>query len=331
VPGHMVYATGSDPGVLIMANWPAREDSAVATMNVYTSQAECSLDPTDIDFGSLDLGEETLRQLTITNTGSDLLAGDVPASCGVFEIVAGSGPFSLAGGQSHEVTIRFAPEQEGLFSCQLDLGNGICSLVPINGIGHQEPVGTAADPPDARAVAGGVLLHWHYSQGTFDGFLVYRRPAGESARRLTEQPLAGWNGEMEYLDATDGIAPGTLVFYSYGMVRAGQEIGRSGEVSARTNGVPPASMALHPVFPNPFNPVTHISFDLEGPGPVRLEIYDVSGQRIRVLLDEPLPGGSHARQWDGRDNEGRRVPSGAYYCRLTSGRLTAFQKMLLIK
>lgn len=96
---------------------------------------------------------------------------------------------------------------------------------------------------------------------------------------------------------------------------------------------PPAAAAavLYPVYPNPFNPLTTLRFELRQAGPVRLTVYDVAGCRVRLLVDEQLPAAVHERQWDGEDDTGRPVPSGAYYAQLIAGGVSVMQKMLLLK
>ena len=73
---------------------------------------------------------------------------------------------------------------------------------------------------------------------------------------------------------------------------------------------------LAPNAPNPFNPSTVISYRLDVEGPVRLEIYNLLGQRIRALVDEVQAAGAYQVQWDARDAAARRVSSGVYFIRL---------------
>jgi hypothetical protein len=75
-------------------------------------------------------------------------------------------------------------------------------------------------------------------------------------------------------------------------------------------------LVLKPVYPNPFNPHTTISFTLGVDGPVRLSIHDVQGRRLRVVLDHALSAGNHDVTWDGRGESGRELPSGVYFARL---------------
>jgi len=75
--------------------------------------------------------------------------------------------------------------------------------------------------------------------------------------------------------------------------------------------------AVGPNYPNPFNPSTTIPVTLENGGPARLEVYDVSGRRVRVLHRGELPAGRHEFSWDGRDDRGVAVSSGVYLARFS--------------
>jgi hypothetical protein len=83
--------------------------------------------------------------------------------------------------------------------------------------------------------------------------------------------------------------------------------------------------------PNPFNPRTTIRFELASATPVDLRIFDVHGRNVRALLDASLSEGPHAVGWDGRDDAGRQLPSGAYYYRLTTSSTSATRRMLMLK
>ncbi len=83
--------------------------------------------------------------------------------------------------------------------------------------------------------------------------------------------------------------------------------------------------------PNPFNPRTTLSFDLESAGLLRLEVFDLQGRLLRVLAEGKLSAGSHQRRWDGRDAAGRPLPSGVYFARLQGERDTLVIKLLLLK
>ena len=73
---------------------------------------------------------------------------------------------------------------------------------------------------------------------------------------------------------------------------------------------------LAPNAPNPFNGNTVIPYRLDADGPVRLEIYNLLGQRIRTLVDEAQTAGVYRVHWDARDAAGRSVATGIYFTRL---------------
>lgn len=102
------------------------------------------------------------------------------------------------------------------------------------------------------------------------------------------------------------------------------------ENPVRTGAVP-SSTRLMGNLPNPFNPTTEIRFDLSKRVTVSLEIYNVSGQRVRTLSAGSLPAGSHAVTWDGRDDTGTSVSSGVYFYRLQAGEFTESKRMTLIR
>jgi hypothetical protein len=92
-----------------------------------------------------------------------------------------------------------------------------------------------------------------------------------------------------------------------------------------------ATPALAPNHPNPFNPSTSVRFALPTAGPVRLTVYDLSGRRVRTLVDGDLPAGEHVRRWDGRDQRGVAVASGMYVLRLEADGTVRTRKAALIK
>ena len=93
----------------------------------------------------------------------------------------------------------------------------------------------------------------------------------------------------------------------------------------------PAAFALQPNFPNPFNPATTIPYQLAVDAPVRLEVFDILGQKIKTLVAEKQPAGFHRAVWDSRDDGGRPVAAGVYFYRLQAGDFNRVSKLLLLK
>lgn len=93
----------------------------------------------------------------------------------------------------------------------------------------------------------------------------------------------------------------------------------------------PQGYRLSQNYPNPFNSGTTIKYHLPKAGKVSVEVYDISGQEIRVLVDGENTAGEHQVIWDGRDRYGNQVPSGLYLYQLRLGSYCEVKKMLLIK
>jgi hypothetical protein len=96
-------------------------------------------------------------------------------------------------------------------------------------------------------------------------------------------------------------------------------------------GTVPQSFKLYQSTPNPFNPMTTIRFDLPTAQSVELTIFNVDGRRIKTLVNEQMPAGSHAVIWDGRDETGQRVASGTYFYRIQAGPYGGTDRMVLVK
>ena len=89
--------------------------------------------------------------------------------------------------------------------------------------------------------------------------------------------------------------------------------------------------SLHGNYPNPFNPSTNVSFSLAVSSLVRIEIYNIKGQMVRVLVDEYFSAGVHSVTWDGLDDKGHSVGSGMYFCRMSAGDFVDVKRMTVLK
>ncbi len=94
-----------------------------------------------------------------------------------------------------------------------------------------------------------------------------------------------------------------------------------------TSRVVPVALLLGAPAPNPFRAATSLSYALPKAGPVRLSIFDLSGRRVRELVDQVVGAGVYQASWDGRDEGGRLLPSGIYYCRLEAAGDAANEKV----
>ena len=93
----------------------------------------------------------------------------------------------------------------------------------------------------------------------------------------------------------------------------------------------PASYALEQNYPNPFNMDTEIVYQLPEAVHVNLIIYNLMGQKIKMLVSRNESAGRYEVQWDGRDEQGHEIPSGVYIYRLETSQFSDIKKMIIIK
>ncbi|MBU1064791.1 right-handed parallel beta-helix repeat-containing protein [bacterium] len=88
----------------------------------------------------------------------------------------------------------------------------------------------------------------------------------------------------------------------------------------------PERYALHNNYPNPFNPVTNIRYQLPVAGKVKLQVFDLTGRLIRILVDENKPAGDYTVTWNARN-----VSSGIYFYRIEAGEFSLVKKCVKLK
>jgi len=94
----------------------------------------------------------------------------------------------------------------------------------------------------------------------------------------------------------------------------------------------PAVTALRACYPNPFNPTTTVSFSIADAGaPVQINIYNVKGQLVKNLVNEPMPSGEHKISWNGKTNGNDNATTGVYFLVMKCGNYNVAQKILLMK
>jgi len=84
-------------------------------------------------------------------------------------------------------------------------------------------------------------------------------------------------------------------------------------------------------YPNPFNAETSIKFSLSKPSHVELAVYDLSGSKVKTIIDSYLEPGPHTVTWDGRNSAGQAVSSGVYFYTLYLDDISSSRRMLLLK
>jgi len=175
-----------------------------------------------------------------------------------------------------------------------------------------------------------ITLYWlppmPGTDSLFLGYHVYWED-----NRLTSNPI----NNTTY---TFNFSPDPRLLVSFG-VTAVYEDGESDsdriifEIQLNSNDhiLEPLTTKLLANYPNPFNPMTIISFLLAKESPVSIEIYNLKGQKIWDQEEKILPPGKHQITWNGQDEQGNMVGSGIYFYRLKTPEFSSVRKMLLIK
>jgi hypothetical protein len=145
--------------------------------------------------------------------------------------------------------------------------------------------------------------------------------AGESIVRTTELPIPP--------NAQEGLQKALVSVKMNDNTVTAQEV-----LVNLINGSEPAASSktgLLDNYPNPFNASTSIRFSLAEPTLVRLEIYNVLGQKVRTLVNQSYPAGVYTITWDGKNASGKNVSSGVYFYNLLAGKHKETRSMQLIK
>ena len=135
---------------------------------------------------------------------------------------------------------------------------------------------------------------------------------------VVSRGTTGPNGTIAFSDQANGAATYTV------------KLGAPSAVSESEAAVIPQTLEMRN-YPNPFNPNTTLTFTLPKSGPVKLRVYNATGQLVRTLISDTLASGVHQMQWDAANDDGNRVSSGVYLCRLEFGGLVSQVKLVLAK
>ena len=93
----------------------------------------------------------------------------------------------------------------------------------------------------------------------------------------------------------------------------------------------PEKFFLSQNYPNPFNPITNIKYEIPKTSKVEINVYDISGQRVKTLVDEIKAPGYWSTYWDGSNNFGQRVSSGMYLYTIVTKQYKKSRKLIFMK
>ena len=207
-------------------------------------------------------------------------------------------------------------------------------IVPPGGMATAAIEAWRLDPPQnfsSSQAAHAVTLHWslpasvQFHDYAALTYRIYRNDtllatAAHDEVTFTDQPFPDSTRLTYRVDA----------MYRYGKGSAALNLTIGLNARPVENSLPMV-YSLYPNFPNPFNPDTRIRLDVPSTCTGKLEVYDLQGRLVRTLWSGSLSAGRYQYTWNSRDERGRGVASGLYFCRFSSPQYTATQKMMLIK
>jgi len=185
-----------------------------------------------------------------------------------------------------------------------------------------------------------------YATATADGSVMVRwlLSSFDDARALRLYRATSMDGPFEFLsehalpdaaygeyEDTTAWSGGTFWYDLRAVLHDGSEASFVQYLPSVTLGGSLA-LAMRAPTPNPF--ASQCSFSIDIPshdGAVRLDVYNVRGQLVRTLVDEPMPAGRYSVSWDGRDTTGRQSASGVYFLRLGVGAAHVEEKAILLR
>ena len=186
-------------------------------------------------------------------------------------------------------------------------------------------------PCDTYAVAG---MNYGFGRNGSNMQVEMAIPFGDGHWKINKTTLDSIGICVYYLDLgalTIAYWPYFSNSHYYASYLGRMVFGSATDVKDGDRGEIPRRFALSQNYPNPFNPSTIIEYYLAKPCHVTLNIYNVLGQKVRTLKDEYQGIGKKTVGWEGKDDKGKDMPSGAYFYKLKAGDLTESRKMLLVR
>ncbi len=164
------------------------------------------------------------------------------------------------------------------------------------------------------------------------GYNIYRSIDGGNYEQINEEIIPA----RSYID--NNLEKAEYRYYTTAVYQPG-ESGKSnivriqitGETDVQQEEAVPLVTQLNPAYPNPFNPETMLSFTLKNSGPAKLQVFDITGRRVKTVHDDYTEKGYHQFVWDGSSDEGRKAVSGIYFYRLITADYKEVRKVILLK
>ncbi len=330
--------------LILTTNDPDAQTTLIPVqMNVSSGFPQIELSQYNFDFGTLMVGEQATDTLQVINLGNQILTvSEITSSLPEFAVDLIS--FDVLPGEAQEVLITFSPLQNIIYDAELT----IFSNDPIQGEETADLYGDSVYPiiqlsqmafdfgevPVEEEITDTLFIQ---NNGT-DVLIVSEIMVNNDAFSVN---ISNFNLEPESLQEVYlTFAPNaiisyydTLFIYSNDPVNPLMMIELAGEGIENVYGgdIIPAITEVYQNYPNPFNPQTYINYAVSMPSHIRITVYNIKGEKVRILVDEFHEPQHYNAIWNGRDTQNKQVASGVYFYRFETDKIRQTKKMLLIK
>lgn len=220
-------------------------------------------------------------------------------------------PAKAGGVISESIALAWTQREDGRWALSLVEGTGL------------QGVRVRANHPASTVQAGDLLA----SQGERSFLVNVGRRLDVNLALMGQGASLVGNGELFVVDSAAEIMAADLVID----LRGNDNTRLAYTLDKLSGAQTPMVFSLAANFPNPFNPMTRISFTLPGAQPVNLAVYSLDGRKVTTLVNETRGPGLHEVVWTGRDDAGQNVASGLYFYRIDAGPYSQVHKMTLMK
>jgi len=281
--------------------------------------------------GATDKDEDFERYLLMSNGEIDPTAGSEAPQYDAVELLS-IGPIDFMGA-SDSISIAFAfiggdDEQDLVYNARVAQKKYDSHYGP-------PPTWMIFGSVSASGTNGYTILSWQMLMDfSASNFLVERSELQDGEYELLELPV--FEGPGRTFSCKDyAVRPGRTYWYKIVIVCALCEE-RYGPIEVHVTGGP-TEYSAYQSYPNPFKPLCTILYEIAWPGTVKLRVFDLSGSVVRTLVDAWRELDVYSEVWDGRSDDGKKLPPGVYFYRLETGdvleagHFVATRKMVLLR
>jgi uncharacterized delta-60 repeat protein len=280
-----------------------------------------SVDISEIHFGEVGIGETATEEFEISNIGTAALTYDITFPDWISTAVLSG---TIAAGDSVTISVPFSPAAAMEYSGIIEIANNSVNQ-PLMEI---DVDGTGAifilDPPTNLSVNTSTgIFSWSAPQiGEPTGYEIFLNEEMQGAtpglewQFITLRPGYTYEAGVRAISGEGQSDLATIVFVYEGASAEDYLIGMVG---------------LQGNYPNPFSAQTNICFKLMFPAETELAVYNLKGQKIKILSQGLLAKGDYTFLWNGEDDHCKPLPSGVYFYMVKCGTSQETGKMILIK